>query len=111
IDNTGIYRKNFDFGNAIGEDQVQKVFLTQTTIGVAADLSDNISANVGLINERVWNNDNTTATSDIDLFNAYVTLKEMLYSPLTVVLGRQNFHYGNSFIVDSSGTNNAAPGD
>ena len=49
--------------------------------------------------------------SDIDLHLAYVTLREMLYSPLTVVVGRQAFHYGNSFIVDAGGTNNSAPLD
>ena len=35
----------------------------------------------------------------------------MLYSPLTVVVGKQAFHYGNSFIIDSAGANNAIPGD
>ncbi|MBF0386081.1 MAG: hypothetical protein HQL27_09485, partial [Candidatus Omnitrophica bacterium] len=29
-------------------------------------------------------------------------LREMLYSPLTVVIGRQAFKYGNSFIIDSA---------
>ncbi len=116
IDNSFVYRKNFDFGNAVGEDVVQKVFISQTTLGVAADLSDNISANVGLINERVWNNDNTDNsaaldTSQVSLYLAYVTLKEMLYSPLTVVVGRQTFAYGNSFIIDATGTNNSAPSD
>jgi hypothetical protein len=35
----------------------------------------------------------------------------MLYSPLTVVVGRQAFSYGNSFVIDSAGTNNSAPAD
>src|ERR1700733_13466364 len=33
----------------------QSVFLTQTRLRVDADLSDNVSTTVGLINERAWN--------------------------------------------------------
>jgi hypothetical protein len=35
----------------------------------------------------------------------------MLYSPLTLVIGRQNWSYGNSLVFDSTGANNVAPGD
>ena len=33
----------------------QNVFITQTRLRVDADLSDNVSTTVGLINERAWN--------------------------------------------------------
>ena len=36
----------------------QNVFLTQTRLRVDADLSDNVSTTVGLINERAWNAEN-----------------------------------------------------
>ncbi len=114
IDSTFLHRANFDLGAAVIKTREQNVFLTQTRVRIDADLSDNVSSTVALINERAWNEDNlgTSADStDIDLNLAYVTLREMLYSPLTVVLGRQAFHYGNSFIVDSAGTNNVAPAD
>ncbi len=119
IDSTYLYRSNFDLGTAVPglpvpsasiSDLTQSVFLTQTRLRVDADLTDNVSTTVALINERAWNT-NTSASSDIDLNLAYVTLREMLYSPLTVVVGRQAFHFGNSFIFDTAGTNNAALAD
>ncbi len=110
IDSTWLYRENFDLGANIIGDEVQNLFITQTMLTVDADLTDNVSTSVCLINERAWSEKDTT-NSDIDIHLAFVTLREMLYSPLTVVVGRQAFHYGNSFIVDSSGTNNSAPGD
>jgi hypothetical protein len=112
INSTYLSRKNFDLGiNAIG-DETQNVFLTQTMLHVDADLTDQVSTAVCLINERAWSQKDSVADdSDIDLHLAYVTLREMLYSPLTVVAGRQAFHYGNSFIIDAGGTNNSAPTD
>lgn len=116
IDTSFIHRKDFNFGrvtNAGGgplDDLEQDVFITQTILNVSADLTDNVSTTVGLINERAWDVADGS-TTDIDLYLAYATLREMLYSPLTVVIGRQAFHYGNSFLVDSAGTNNSAPVD
>ncbi len=110
IDSTWLYRTNFDLGlNTIG-DESQNLFLTQATLQADADLTDNVSTTIALINERAWGDVSTTSTG-VDLLLAYVTLREMLYSPLTVVAGRQAFHYGNSFIVDAAGVNNTAPVD
>ncbi|OGX39168.1 MAG: hypothetical protein A3D87_06990 [Omnitrophica WOR_2 bacterium RIFCSPHIGHO2_02_FULL_50_17] len=116
IDSTWLYRENFDLGANIIGDETQNLFITQTMLTVDADLTDNVSTSVCLINERAWDQKDSDAAndnddSDVDIHLAYVTLREMLYSPLTVVVGRQAFHYGNSFIVDSSGTNNSAPTD
>ncbi|MCA9405362.1 MAG: alginate export family protein [Candidatus Omnitrophica bacterium] len=108
IDNHYIYRSNFDFGAHTSSDDFHSVGLTQTQLHVDADLTDNVSATVGLINERVWGDADGT-NDGVSLYLAYVTLREMLYSPLTVVAGRQSFAYGNSFIVDSAGINNVAP--
>ena len=116
IDSTWLVRNNFDLGlNNIG-DESQNLFITQAILQADADLTDNVSTTIALINERVWgdtaaNTSDSANSTDVDLLLAYVTLREMLYSPLTVVVGRQAFHYGNSFIVDSGGTNNAAPAD
>ena len=38
----------------------QNVFITQTRLRVDADLSDNVSTTVGLINERAWNAENSS---------------------------------------------------
>ncbi len=110
IDSTWLIRNDFDLGAHITGDEEQNLFLTQTMLEVNADLTDNVSTTVHLINERVWTQKDAT-DGGIDLHLAYVTLREMLYSPLTVVAGRQAFHYGNSFIVDAAGTNNSAPVD
>ena len=105
IGSTFLIRDQWDLGNQNQADQFhQNLFLTQTRLRVDADLTDNVSATVALINERAWDAEDSTNT-DIDLNLAYVTLREMLYSPLTVVVGRQNFAFGNSFVIDSAGTN------
>lgn len=113
IDSTWLLRDNFDLGLRVTEDESQNLFITQTMLTVDADLTDNVSTTIHLINERAWNQKDPNAAYDsaIDIHLAYVTLREMLYSPLTVVVGRQAFHYGNSFIVDAAGTNNSAPTD
>jgi len=111
VESTYLYRNNFDLGyNTQSSDEYQSLFITHTRLRVDADLTDNVAATVALINERVWTV-TTQANSDIDLNLAYVTLREMLYSPLTVVVGRQDFRYGNSLIIDSAGPNNGANTD
>lgn len=118
VDSTFLHRKNFDLGAGAdlsstpsnGSDHEQNNFFTQTRLRADADLSDNVSATVGLINERSWNN-NADGTDGIDINLAFVTLREMLYSPLTVVVGRQVFSYGNSLVMDATGTNNSAPSE
>ncbi len=113
-----VNRQDFDLGSVGGSSYNQSFFLTQTRLRVDADLSDNVSTTVGLINERDWSSEGTTVTgtnasnqnTEIDLNLAYVTLREMLYSPLTVVVGRQTFAYGNSLVFDATGTNNSSNG-
>jgi len=115
IDSTWLNRNNFDLGagNTDGVARIeannQSLFFTQTTLQVDADLTDQVSTTVGLINERQWDATQAADQDQVSLYLAYVTLREMLYSPLTVVVGRQVFSYGNSFVVDATGTNNAAP--
>ncbi len=112
VDSTWLVRDQFDLGaqGSVTNDKqfYQNLLLTQTRLRVDADLTDNVSATIAMINERAWGTDDETANgnNDIDINLAYVTLREMLYSPLTVIIGRQNFAYGNSFVVDSAGTNN-----
>lgn len=111
IDSSYVSRSNFDLkavpGVGIGEDKNQNFFMTQTELKVDADLTDNVSTTVALINERVWGDKaegfGGAVDTGIDLNLAFVTLKEMLYSPLTVIVGRQAFAYGNSFIFSTHG--------
>jgi len=111
IESTYIVRNQFDLGNQTGTLKYRQNFLlTQTRLRVDADLTDNVQTTIGLINERAWGADTDTlsGSNDIDLNLAYVTLKEILYSPLTVIIGRQNFAFGNSFVIDSAGANTSA---
>ena len=104
----GLQRNNFDFGAATTKDDEQNVAISQTALHVNADLTDQVSAMVGILNERAWGVEES-ATTDMDVYLAYITLREFLYSPLTIIAGKQSFKYGNSFIVDAAGTNTSAP--
>lgn len=77
-------------------------FLMSTTgINIAADLSENVSTFVRLANERDW--DSTVGEpNEIAISQAYLTLKELFYSPLTVRLGTQPIVWGRGFILGSN---------
>lgn len=90
--------ENGAVNNADSDDDDVGYFLSTVHVRVDADLTDNVSASVRLLNQRVW--DAHAATQDeVHLDNAYVVLKEFLYSPLTVIAGRQDLRYGTGFIV------------
>lgn len=72
---------------------------------VDADLTENVSAVLRVINERDWGTEADDAT-EIDLDLANITLREFLYSPLTLIIGRQELHFGNDLIVGDPDTNN-----
>jgi hypothetical protein len=116
ITSTWLDRQSFDFGATYGNGypvglKDQNVFITQTRLRVDADLSDNVSTTVGLINERAWNAEaNDNSDTNVQLYLASVTLRELLYSPLTVTVGRQVFYYGNGLIM-GNGPNNVAAGN
>ncbi len=114
----GVGRSNFDLSNgATGnrENDQSSFFVTQTRVRLDSDLTDNVTATLRLINERIWSAENN-ASSDIDLDLAYVTLKEFLYSPLSLKVGRQELRFGNALIIGSANTYdssvlNTVPGD
>lgn len=113
IEALGVYRNNYDLEDAspanprgiglgeltnAGTEDSDSLFLSVVRLRVDADLTDNVAACVRLANLREWDVTGT-ASDDIVLDLAYVTLKEMLYSPLTMVIGRQELNYGNGLIV------------
>lgn len=126
---SGVYRNDFDLTKPQTYGTLQtsnfqdkeENFMSITRVRVDADLTDNVSATVRLLNERDWNGESTkagyanqnigltSATSaeenEIELDLAYVTLKEFLYSPLTLTIGRQELHFGNELIVGDPDTN------
>jgi hypothetical protein len=95
-------------------------FTSQTRVRFDADLTDNVSACVRLLNERSWGNDNggnlmggpgimatpiTTTGDEVVVDLAYVSLKEFLYSPLSFTIGRQELRFGNALIIGDVDTN------
>jgi len=117
-----VYQNDLDLNDAhtltdgaagdANEDDSQNFFIQQVGLNVEADLTDNVSTYVRIINEREWNADDdadqAAAASvadafDITLDEAYLTLKEMLYAPLTVKIGRQNIWLGRGLMVGNAG--------
>lgn len=79
-------------------------YATITRLRIDADLTDNVSTLVRLINERDWDVPAGAAADQIDLDLASITLKEMLYSPLTLVLGRQDIRWGSGLVIGDGTT-------
>lgn len=130
----GVLRNNLDLEKTRSLEVVaagdsvdkQEDFFSIARVRVDADLTDNVSTSVRLLNERNWNGDSSTATTgnnrniglvgantvptekQIDLDLASITLKEFLYSPLTLTVGRQELRFGNGWIVGDPDTNGAA---
>ncbi|MBD3379323.1 MAG: hypothetical protein GF408_02555 [Candidatus Omnitrophica bacterium] len=105
-------------------------YLTSTAeVQIDADLTDNVSGVVRLVNQRVWGDGLQTGQAAgelgmIDDINdvvvargatpgqtdaysvlvdlAYVELKEFLYSPLTLRIGRQDLWFGKGFIIGAN---------
>ncbi|PIQ89544.1 MAG: hypothetical protein COV72_02665 [Candidatus Omnitrophica bacterium CG11_big_fil_rev_8_21_14_0_20_42_13] len=117
-------RYNFALGNTdVNCGGHQDVLYSVARLRVDAELTDNVSVVTRLLNERIWgeeyytDNDGATQiptgsaiTSSISLDLAYAVLKEFLYSPLTLTLGRQELHFGNDLIIgDVDGNSIATP--
>jgi len=110
VESKWVLRNQFDLGlNEANE--YQNDALLYTRLRVDADLTDNVSVVVRLLNERVWGGTATGNDVDVELDLAYVEMREMLYSPLTVTVGRQILNYGNGLIIGAGGPNNVAVGN
>ncbi len=102
----------------------QTFFMSTTELQVDADMTDNVSAVVRLVNQRDWNratkaimigtrlnpNGRCGYTPLDDEFDvavdlAYVELKDFIYSPLTLTVGRQDIWIGKGFIVGANQQN------
>ncbi len=133
IDAYGIVRDNYDLqkndraqtasailggptalGTNVTKSDGDQYFMGVTQVEVSADLTDNVSTVVNLVNQRDWNasqsdtaasTNNTANEFDVTLDLAYVQMKEIFYSPLTLTIGRQDIWFGRGFII---GNNNRA---
>jgi hypothetical protein len=100
--------------SAAQRSEADNYFRTNTQIEVSADLTDNVSTVINLVNQRDWNSEvldtADTETSgaanefDIELDLAYVQMKEIFYSPLTLTIGRQDLWFGRGFIIGNNNT-------
>ncbi|MFA5090362.1 MAG: porin [Candidatus Omnitrophota bacterium] len=106
LSKTTNYDLSLPNGSNVHQDNVNN-FLTIARVRVDADLTDNVSATFRLINERSWDGDsnNNSEAKNLDIDLAYVTLKEFLYSPLSLTIGRQELRYGNGLIIGDPDTN------
>lgn len=99
---SSVYQSSIDF-NADDSGNTN-IFMQQVGLNVEADLTDNVSTYVRIINEREWDAEEATERQfDVSLDEAYVTLKEMLYAPLTLKIGRQNIWLGKGFVIGNAG--------
>ena len=111
IDAYWFYRSNFDLhdgdDNSIGGSgsEGDDFFRTNTQVEVAADLTDNVSTVINLVNQRDWNYSGGGANEfDVQLDLAYVQMKEIFYAPLTLTIGRQDLWFGRGLIVGNNNT-------
>jgi hypothetical protein len=116
-------RDNFDLNSrdantAGGASTNMQSFLQSTAeVQIDADLTDNVSGVIRLLNQRAWGDNYYQFGSDPEITNrdrsdnnafnvaidlAYIELKEFLYSPLTLKIGRQDIWFGKGFIIGNS---------
>ena len=103
-------------GSAVHRSEGDAYFMSITQVGVNADLTDNVSTVINLVNQRDWNADAfgsggglnpslaqgatiSNGEFDVILDLAYVQMKEIFYAPLTLTIGRQDLLFGRGFIV------------
>jgi len=100
-----VYQHDIDYCS--NDKDNQNFFMNQVGLNVEADLTDNVSTYIRLINERDWNAEEGTTSEQFDVLldEAYVTMKEMLYAPLTLQIGRQNIWLGKGLVIGNAGPN------
>src|SRR3989338_7603632 len=130
----GIFRDQYDYQGAPTEAETRvgitsanrSWFMSVAEVEVDADLTDNVQTVIRLVNQRDWNVYTKNVSSDTTLIPngfggytenndefdvvvdlAYVTLKDFIYSPLTLTIGRQDLWFGRGFVI---GRNQQNPG-
>lgn len=86
---------------------------SQIRLRIDADLTENVSGVIRLINERLWGDEDYGVSSggadtNVDVDLAYIQLGQFLYEPLTLIVGRQNLRYGSGLVVGDPDTNQTA---
>jgi len=97
----GIVRNNLDFQKDSGDDNNNGFGMTTARIFVAAELSDNVSVMVRLLNEQVWDGySDEESWVYVDL--AYVKLADLFVPGLTATIGQQEITLGKGFVINTT---------
>ena len=85
---------------ALPTNDYHNFFQTSARVYVSADLSENVSAMVRLINERDWGYGDTGTGIDLDL--GYIQVKDLLTPGLNLTVGRQEIQLGEGLVIGSA---------
>jgi hypothetical protein len=89
--------------SSAGSSDSDNFFASQIKVRVDADLTDMVSSRIELANQRDWDDTGGTGTDtdefDVGVTLASITLKEFIYTPLTLTVGRQALWLGDGFVV------------
>jgi len=100
IDVKMLYRDGFDFG-AFDLDTTTFTYIG-TKVYLAAELTDNVSAMIQLINERDFGNDYLREIEgSLIVDQAYVKLADLMVPGLNLTVGRQEIQLGEGLVVGS----------
>lgn len=107
IDSYWFHRTGYDLTSDTANGTTKMdYFRTNTQVEVSAELTDNVSTVINIVNERDWDNTYKTSTNnelDVQLDLANVKMKEIFYAPLTLTVGRQDIWLGRGFVVGNNG--------
>jgi predicted porin len=93
----GVLRGDFDIAN---KNEDIHFFQTSARVYISADLSNNVSTMIRLINERNWDAEDVAST-DVDLDVGYIQVKDLLTPGLNLTVGRQEIQLGEGLVVGS----------
>lgn len=98
------HRQNLDLNRDDDANDEQNFVMQSVALNVAADLTENVSAMIRFANESDWSAAiaNDLSSGDVDVSQAYVTLKELFYSPLTLRVGTQPIKWGRGLVLGSN---------
>lgn len=105
----GISRYGF---NLTEEEADASILAHIAKVKIDADLTDAVALTMVLRNEAIWGVSSRTSTGDddIDLSNAYVTLKQFLDEKVTLKLGKMPARLGSGLLVGDPDTNQTSTG-
>jgi hypothetical protein len=90
------------------QDNDDEFLISQISLRFDADLTEGVSAVLRLLSQETWGEDNA---DDMEIDLGYIELKEFLYQPLTLIVGKQNLRYGSGLVVGDPDTNQGNPND